>query len=111
MVYFQVVPKGGDVEYAGGFFSSCPERICSGGHRTPHKPVSMGFHWKGGDLLHCTPKVTAAIPAVIQGTGRRAPALRAKPAEAYNQAFWYGLVQSCPVESRHRWTPVIHVHQ
>lgn len=85
-------------------------RFVQEGHRTPPKPVS-GLSSEGGDLLYSVPMVTAATLAVLQGTGRRAPALRAKPAGACNQAFWYGLVQSCPVETRHRWRPVIRVHQ
>lgn len=57
------------------------------------------------------PIATAAIPVVVQRTGAGAPALRAKATEACNQAFWYGLVQSHPVKTKHRWRPVIHVHQ
>lgn len=67
--------------------------------------------WSAEICWYYMPIVTAATPVVIRATGTGAPALRAKPAEACNQAFWYRLVQSHPVESKHRWRPVIHVHR
>lgn len=67
--------------------------------------------WSVESCWYYTPIVTAAIPVVMQGTGAGAPALRAKATGACNQAFWYGLVQSHPMETKHRWRPVIHVHQ
>lgn len=67
--------------------------------------------WSAEICWYCMRIVTAAILVITQGTGTGAPALRANPAEACNQAFWYGLVQSDPVECKHRWRPVIHIHQ
>lgn len=97
------------------FLPNSPVQIRAGGHRTPQKPVPLYFiisaSWSAEICWYYMPIVTAAIPVVIRATGTGAPALRAKPAEACNQAFWYRLVQSHPVESKHRWRPVIHVHR
>ena len=116
MVDLQVAPKRGGCRKCRWIFSkfSCADS-CRGTQNTSETSAS-GISSEVLEISaqicwYYMPIVTAAISVVIWGTGTGAPALRAKPAEACNQAFWYGLVQSHPVESKHRWRPVIHVHR
>lgn len=108
-------PKGVDVEYVGEFSLSSSVQILAGGTGHISNQCLWYFIWNASwsveSCWYYMPIVTAAIPVVVQRTGAGAPALRAKATEACNQAFWYGLVQSHPVKTKHRWRPVIHVHQ